>query len=110
MVSSYNDEQELQLLDEKIKLAEANGEPINDLVLRQIEILQQTLDLFLNKMEEQGRLNDVAIATIEIRQYSAMMQLAEKINAPTQKYEDSIKAVKVRIFGEDAYNTFFLDN
>ena len=44
MNKNINDKQELIELEEKIKIAEESGAPIEEFVLREIEILQQTID------------------------------------------------------------------
>lgn len=100
-------EQELAVLEEQIKQAEKNGEPIDKFVLREIDILQETIDLFMENMKAQGRTNEINIAEIEIRQYAAMKQLAQKINKPCDVYDNKIKQAKIRIFGEENYKNFF---
>lgn len=107
MSVNYNDEQELINIEQQIKQAEAQGQPIEKFVLREIEILQQTIDTFVNKMSKEGRLEDAQIASIEIRQYAAMKQLAQKINLPYEQYDKHIKAIQCRIFGEENWETFF---
>jgi len=102
-----SDEEELQILEQKIKQAQADGVAIDKFVLREIEILQNTIDTFLKQMDSAGRLNDIQVAEIEIRQYAAMRQLAQKIGLPSEKYDDLIKQVKIRIFGEENYENFF---
>lgn len=109
MNSQNIDENELRTLEQKIKTAQAAGENIDKYVLRQIEILQHSIDGFLEQMEKENRLNDVQVAQIEIRQYSVMKELAEKINHPAQKYDELIKKVQCRIFGEENWETFFSD-
>lgn len=109
MVQQNTDEKELYELEQKIKTAQANGKKIDKYILRQIEILQNSIDKFLEQMEKENRLNDVQIAQIEIRQYSTMKELAKKINLPEEKYDDLIKRVQVRIFGEENWEIFFSD-
>lgn len=101
------DEQKLKELDKKIKYAEKNGLPMEKEVLSAIQILQNTIDQFLTDMEQQGRLNSTEVAYIEIRQYTAMKQLAIKINHPTDKYDELIKKAQCRIFGEENWELFF---
>ena len=107
MSQNFTDEQQLQILETKIQQAQAQNLPVDTYVLKQIEILQNSLDSFLEEMEENNALEDIQTAEIEIRQYAMMRKLAQKINAPTQKYDDLIKAVKTRIFGEENYENFF---
>ncbi len=103
-------EKELAELEQKIKTAQANGENIDKYVLRQIEILQNSVDAFLKQMEKENRLNDVHVAQIEIRQYSVMKELAKKINLPDEKYNALIKQAQIRIFGEENWENFFSEN
>ena len=107
MNKNINDKQELIELEEKIKIAEESGAPIEEFVLREIEILQQTIDIFIKEKTQEGLLNDIAVAEAEIRQYSAMRQLAVKINYPTEKYTEHIKEVQCRLLGENNWKTFF---
>lgn len=107
MTKKSSDKQELIELEHKIKQAESQNKPIEQYILREIEILQNTIDTFLREMEKQGRLNDIAVAEAEITQYSAMRQLAQKINLPAEQYTERIKQVQYRIFGEENWETFF---
>ena len=102
-----NNENELVELEQKIKLAEKKGLPVKDFILREIELLEQSIEQFVAQMEKEDRLNDVNIASIEIRQYATIRELAKKINVPYEKYDNLIKNVKIRIFGEENYDKFF---
>lgn len=107
MNKKMSDKEELIILEQKIKQAEAYGQPIDKYILREIEILQQTIDTFVEQMEKEGRLNDAQVGAVEIRQYSAMKQLSQKINLPVDKYDKLIKEVQCRIMGQDNWETFF---
>ncbi len=107
MSEKLTDEQELELLEHKIKQAQTQGKPINKYVMRQIEILQNAIDVFMKQMIKENRLEDVQVAEIEIRQYAMMKELAKKINEPTKKYDDKIKEIRIRLIGEDNYNILF---
>lgn len=102
-----NNEKELVELEQKIKLAQKNGSPIKEFILREIELLEQSIEQFVAQMGKENRLNDINIASIEIRQYATIRELAKKINIPYEKYDNLIKNVKIRIFGEDNYDKFF---
>lgn len=107
MPQNLTDGQELKLLEEKIKLAEQNGQPIEKYILREIEILQTAIDTFVVQAKEKKNLDEFDIGEIEIRQYAFMRQLAQKINHPTEKFDTAIKNVKIRLFGEENYDIFF---
>lgn len=106
---SQKNNYDIQYLEYKIKQAQDNNEPIDTYVLREIEWLQQQLDLFLEKSKDEGKdiETDFEIAEIEIRQYAAMKQLAQKINQPTDIYDEKIKQIQIRIFGDENWENFF---
>lgn len=107
MNSGYSVDDELLHLECKIKQAEAEGMPVDNFIKREIVLLQNSLDMFLKEMESKGRREDFDIAEIEIRQYAAMKQLAQKINHPCDIYDEKIKQVQIRVFGEEGYKQFF---
>lgn len=107
MNSNYNNETELEILEQKIKEAQANGISIDKFVIRQIEILQDSINTFMKRMEAEDRLNDIQIVEIEIQQYAVMRELAKKINLQTDKYDNHIKEVKKRIFGTEDIDKIF---
>lgn len=107
MPTNMTDTQELKFLEEKIKLAEQNGQPIEKYILREIEILQQAIDTFVEQAKERNNLDEFDIGEVEIKQYATMRQLAQKINYPTEKFDTAIKNIKIKLFGEEGYNNFF---
>ena len=107
MPTNMTDTQELKFLEEKIKLAEQNGQPIEKYILREIEILQKAIDTFVEQAKERNNLDEFDIGEIEIRQYATIRQLAQSINLSTEKYDNAIKAVKIRLFGEENYDILF---
>ncbi len=107
MSEKLTDEQELELLEREIERAQAQGKSINKYVMRQIEILQNAINVFMKQMKKENRLEDVQVAEIEIRQYAMMRELAKRINEPTKKYDDKIKQIRIRLFGDDNYNLLF---
>lgn len=95
-------------LEEDVKTAQAEGRPIDEYVLQQIKILHEAHDEFISEALANGySLDNWKVGEIEVRQYSAMKQLAEKIGQPTDKYDKLIKDVQVRVFGEENYKRFF---
>ena len=105
-----SDKEELLELERKIKHAKMNGEPIENFVKKQIEILENSIKIFMKKMEKENRLFDVVIAEIEIRQYAVMRDLAISINQPHEKFESKIKEIQSRIVGEENWEKFFKKN
>lgn len=107
MPQNLTDEQELKLLEEKIKFAEHNGQSIDKYILREIEILQNAIDIFVVQARQRDNLDEFDIAEIEIRQYAIMRQLAQKIGLSVDEYDAKIKAIKIRLFGEENYKNLF---
>lgn len=95
-------------LQEKIEIAQKENRPIKEYVQKQIEILQESHDEFILQAKSQGyEMNNPKVGEIEVRQYSAMKQLAQKIGLPVEKYDKMIYDVQVRIFGEENAKRFF---
>ena len=107
MPTNMTDKQELKILEEKIKLAEQNGQSIEKYILREIEILQNAIDTFVKQAKERNNLDEFDIGEIQIRQYAMMKQLAQKINYSTEEFDEEITKIKKNLFGEENYNNFF---
>ena len=52
-------------------------------------------------------LTNQKLGEIEVRQYSVMKQLAKRAGLPVEEYDEYIKKVRIRIFGEENYKRFF---
>ena len=103
-----NNQSAFKLLQEQIETAEKKGEPIDDYVKQQIDLLKASHDEFIKTALEQGyELNNPRLGDIEVGQYAAMKKLAQKIGLPTEEYDNHIKEVRIRIFGEENYKRFF---
>ena len=95
-------------LQKQIEAAEKNGEPIDSYVKQQIALLEDAHAKFLTAATAQGyELSNLQLGEIEMQQFSAMRQLAQKIGLPTQEYDDRIREVRIRIFGEANYKRFY---
>lgn len=95
-------------LQRQIEAAEKKGQPIKTYVEQQIDLLKMSHDEFIKTAQKEGyELNNPQLAQVEIQQYSAMKQLAQKIGLPVDEYDNLIKNVQVRIFGEENYKRFF---
>ena len=98
-------------LQQQIEAAQKKGLPIKTLVKQQIALLQESHDEFIKTAQKQGYdLNNPRVGDIEVQQYSAMKQLAQKIVLPVDEYDKLIKDVRIRIFGEENYKRFFENN
>ena len=51
--------------------------------------------------------NSVDILEVEVKQFSAMKQVAQKIGMDTKKYDNLIRDARIRVFGEEAVNQVF---
>lgn len=97
-------------IQEKLELAQKNGESIVSYILQQIQLLECAHEAFLKRAYEQGYSPyNPRVGDIEIQQYTAMKQLAEKANLDTSKYIEKIKEIRIRIFGKENYKRFFSD-
>lgn len=95
-------------LQQKIEIAEKQNKPIKDLVEQQIKLLSEVHDEFIADAKLKGYdMTNQRLGEIEVRQYQAMKQLAQKIGLPVEEYDEYIKKVRIRIFGEENYKRFF---
>lgn len=98
-------------LQNLIEVAAKDNRPTAPYVRAQIALLQKSLDEFHNQALAEGfSLNDVRVGEIDVRQYAAMKQLAQKIGDPTEKYDELISRTQIRIFGEENARRFFGTN
>jgi hypothetical protein len=96
------------VLQKKIELAEKANQPVESYVRQQIELLEAAHDEFISQAQHEGySLEHPRVGEIEIQQYNAMKQLAKKIGIPYEKYDELIREVQVRIFGEDITKQYF---
>lgn len=101
-------EQFFNRLQQQIEKAELENKPIQGMVKQQIKLLQQAHDEFVSTAKREGYdMRNPQVGEIEVRQYSAMKQLAQKIGLPVDEYDNLIKQVKIRVFGEENYKRFF---
>lgn len=95
-------------LEKKIQIAIKENKPIKNLVEQQIKLLQEAHDEFVSTAKIKGySMQCIQVGEIEIQQFSAMKALAQKIGLPVEEYDELIKNVKIRVFGEDNYKKFF---
>ena len=98
-------------LQQKIEIAEKQNKPIKSLVEQQIKLLNEVHDEFLAEAKIKGYdLSNPALGEIEVRQFSAMKALAQKIGLPVEEYDELIKNVKIRVFGEENYKKMFKES
>ena len=103
-----NNNNSFEYLQTQIEAAEKSGDPIDDYVKQQIDLLKTSHEEFIKTAQEQGyELNNQKLGEIEVRQYTAMKQLAQKIGLPVDEYDNRIREVRIRIFGEENYKRFF---
>lgn len=95
-------------LQARIEEAEREGQPIVELIKEQIALLQESHDKFVEQALAMGyNLDNERVGDIEIQQYTAMKQLAQKVGLSTKEYDEKIKETRIRIFGEINYKRFF---
>ena len=99
----------LKIVNSKIKEAESRGIIPVELYKEQLSILESAHSEFILKAQKAGYdLNSsVDILEVEVKQYSAMKQVAQKIGIDTKKYDNLIKEARIRVLGEDAVREYF---
>jgi len=101
-------ENPFMLLQKQIEEAQKANKPIDSYVKQQINLLKDAHDEFVKQAQAKGyELTNPRVGEIEVQQISSMKQLAQKIGLPVQEYDDMIKAVRIRVFGEANYERFF---
>lgn len=107
-MNSNSNKQFFEMLQGKIERAVAENRPIDDYVKKQISLLKESHDEFIHTAQKRGySLNSPQVGEIEVQQYSAMKALAQKIGLPVEEYDELIKKVQIRVFGEENYRRFF---
>ncbi len=98
-------------LQKKVEQAQLENKPYAHYIQKQIELLENAHDEFVARAQKEGYdLNNTNIAETEIKQFSAMRALAQKAGLPVEKYDELIKKVQIRIFGEENYENLFGKN
>lgn len=91
----------------EIEERDRDGLPIRELCVEAIGYLEEARKEFLRRAQEAGyELTTPRVGEIEVQQYSAMRQLAERAGLP-HDYNRLIRDVRVRIFGEEAVRENF---
>jgi len=102
--------EEMIQINEKIKFAEEQGKPVSKMLyIKQIELLEKAHTEFIETAAKKGYdLNtNLDILETEIRQFTAMSQLAKKIGISTEKYEKYIKDARIRVYGKECTEQIF---
>ena len=110
-ISMNNNQKMFRELQQQIDAAEKVGKPVKDFVLQQIALLKNVHDEFIKTATSEGyELTNPKIGEIQVRQFSVMKQLAKKVGLPIEEYDNMIKEIRIRIFGEENYKRFFESN
>lgn len=109
MDSKKDLEKYFKQLQTQIEQAQKNNQPIDDYIKKQLRILEIAHDEFVKKADEAGHTLETnpRRSEIEIKQYSAMKQLAKKIGLSQEKYDNAIKNIRIKVLGEDITKTYF---
>ena len=104
-----NYKEQMHELNIQIEQAEQKGLVPKELYLKQIELLKIAHDEFIQTATKKSYdLNtNLDIMEIEIKQFSAMKQVAQKINLPTKEYDNAIYSVRIRVLGEETVKQHF---
>ena len=95
-----------QEIVQKVKEAESLNKPIENLVREQIAIMECQKDEFVKQADSLG-IDELDKARVEIQIYSNIKFWAKKIGLPVDKYDESIKQIQKRIFGDENCKKFF---
>ena len=78
---------------QQVTEAERLGNPINNLVEQQLQVMEEYHDEFVKQATENG-MDTLERDKTEIKLFSYMKMWAEKIGLPTEKYDKAIKAIQ----------------
>ncbi len=107
-IKMHGSDNPFMALQRQIEEAQKLNKPIDGYVKQQIKLLKDAHDEFVKTAQEQGfELTNPNVSEIEIQQISAMKQLAQKIGLPVKEYDEMIKKIRIRVFGEANYERFF---
>ena len=96
---AFKDLQELIKKEKNLKIKQ-------ELTLKQINILKEVQEEFLIKAKNSGySLDSYNVLTIMQEQFKAMRTLAEQVNIPTIEYDNKIKEINLKIFGNFKLST-----
>ena len=85
----------------EIETLEKDNFPIKQQCTEAIACLERAHEMFVQRATNEGYiLQDYRLGEIEIKQYSAMKQMAIKGGLPHEQYDHRIREVRVRLFGE----------
>ncbi len=107
-ISKMNGENAFNLLQKQIEEAQRLNKPFDKYVKKQIDLLKDAHDEFVKTAQAEGyELTNPRVGEIEVKQIASMKQLAQQIGLPVEEYDEMIKAVRIRVFGEANYEKFF---
>ena len=86
-----------QQITKQVIEAEKMNKPIDHLVKEQIKIMELHHDEFVKEANKLG-IDNLARAREEIKIYSMIKAWANKINLPTDKYDDAMNAIRAKFF------------
>ena len=94
---------EMKDIFDQIAAFEKAGKNPAYLYKKQIGILEKAHEDLINNAKAQGYdiNSNLHILELEIKQFTAMKQLAAKVNFPTDKYDRMIREARVRVLGEE---------
>ncbi len=92
---------EYDTLQTQVKMAMNNGQPIDNFVKRQIVILEQAKDEFVNESEKQGIKLESSIhrSSAELYYNAQLQALCKKIGLSDEKYKKQIDFIQ-GLFGD----------
>lgn len=95
-------------LQGQIEAARLANKPVDNYIKQQLSLLEEAHDVFVKEAStavKDAQLS-VQVGEVEIKQYSAMKQLATQIGIPTEKYDLAIKSIRTRLLGKEAAESY----
>jgi hypothetical protein len=94
-------------LEQQVEKAKELHQPIENLVQKQIKLLEETHDNFVSETLKNNKEleNSIDFAGMRIKQLQAIASLCKKIGLSTEKYDKQIREIRIKTFGVDfVYN------
>ena len=96
-------------LEQQVEKAKELHQPIENLVQKQIKLLEETHDNFVSETLKNNKEleNSIDFAGMRIKQLQAIASLCKKIGLSTEKYDKQIREIRIKTFGVDFVNEYY---
>jgi hypothetical protein len=96
-------------LEQQVEKAQKSNQPIENLVQKQIKLLEETHDDFVSEALKNNKdlENSIDFAGVRIKQLQVIASLCKKIGLPADKYEQKIHEIRVKSLGADFVKEYY---